>query len=117
MEERLLGVEVLDASQRLDLDYLLPSMEIITAEDQGWHQLRATLFRCKQKSIPVTTKKQGSKNWVENIGNDFVELTRGATGNVVRISRSDLDVKDKTWHKTNRRLAIVEALWELGAYI
>lgn len=114
--ERLVGVEVLDASKRLDIDYLLPFLEIIGREEPGWHQLRAKLLRCKQSGAPVKTKTKGMKNWVEEVKTNHVSLRRDKAGTIVRVTRVDLENKDNEWHKHHRRLAIVKRLWEIGGY-
>ena len=114
--ERLVGVEVLDASKRLDIDYLLPFLEIIGREEPGWRQLTVKLLRYKQAGTPVKTKTRGMKNWVEEVGRNHVSLRRDMTSTIVRITRDDLENKDREWHENNRRLAIVRALWDLGSY-
>lgn len=114
--ERLVGVEVLDASKRLDIDYLLPFLEIIGREEPGWRQLRVKLLRYKQAGTPVKTKTRGTKNWVEEVGRNHVSLRRDMTSALVGITRVDLENKDNDWHKHHRRLAIVKRLWEIGGY-
>lgn len=115
-QERLAGIEVLDASKRLDLQCLLPDMEIIGREEPGWHKLKIQLLRCKQSGIPVKMKDRGTKCWVEEVETSYVSLRRDSAGNIVMITRDDLDNKDQQWHKSHRRLAIVKALWDLGSY-
>ena len=114
--ERLVGLEVLDASKRLDIEYLLPFLEIIGREEPGWTKLRVNLLRYKQAGTPVTTKDRGTKNWVEQVGRNHVSLRRETTGNVVKVARDDLENKDESWHKENRRLSVVKALWAIGDY-
>ena len=114
--ERLVGLEVLDASKRLDLEYLLPFLEIIGREEPGWTKLRVKLLRYKQAGTPVKTKDRGMKNWVEQVGRNHVSLRRETTGNVVKVTRDDLENKDERWHKDHRRLSIVKALWAIGDY-
>ena len=116
-DQRLLGVEVLAASERLDLDYLLPFLEIIGREEPGWQNLRVTLLRYKQAGSPVKTKVQGNNSWVvEEVAANHVSLRRELTGKVVTITRVDLENRDESWHKSKRRSAIVKALGELGGY-
>ena len=115
-QERLVGIEVLDASKRLDLQYLLPDMEVIGREEPGWHKLKIQLLRCKQSGIPVKMKDRGTKSWVEDVETSYVSLRRDPAGNIVTITRDDLDNKDHQWHKSHRRLAVVKALWNLGSY-
>ncbi len=116
MTDRLVGIEVLDASKRLDLDHLLPYLEIIGREEPGWIKLRVKLLRYKQEGTPVKTRDKGMNNWVEEVGRNHVSLRRETTGNLVTVVRDDLENKDKGWHKNHRRLAIVRALWDIGGY-
>ena len=115
-QKRLLGLEVLAASERLDLDYLLPFLEIIGREEQGWPKLTLKLLRLKQDGKPVKAPVRGNINWVEEVGRNHVSLRREKTGNTVKITRDDLENRDESWHKSKRRSAIVKALWELGGY-
>ena len=113
---RLVGVEVLAASRRLDINQLLPLLEIIGREEPGWRKLVVQLLRHKQECEPIFTKVQKKKNWVEEVGIDRVKIMREATGNTVTITRQDLENKDTEWHRTKRRRAIVEKLWDIGSY-
>ena len=56
------------------------------------------------------------KNWVEEVGIDRVSIKRETTGNTVTITRQDLENKDTEWHRSKRREAIVEKLWDIGSY-
>lgn len=60
--DRLMGIEVLDASKRLDLEYLLPYLEIIGREEPGWTKLRVKLLRYKQEGRPLLTLTQKNKS-------------------------------------------------------
>lgn len=113
---RLVGVEVLAASRRLDINRLLPLLEIIGREEPGWLRLVVQLLRHKQESKPIFTRVQKRKNWVEEVGIDRVKIMREATGNTVTITRQDLENKDTEWHRTKKRRAIVEKLWDMGSY-
>ena len=113
--ERLVGIEVLDASKRLDLQCLLPDMEIIGREEPGWLKLKIQLLRLKQSRQPVKMK-EATKCWVEDVEKSQVSLLREPAGTIITITRDDLDNKDHQWHKSHRRLAVVKALWNLGSY-
>jgi uncharacterized protein YuzE len=113
---RLVGVEVLAASRRLDINQLLPFVEIIGREEPGWRKLVVKLLNHKQECQPILTKIQKKKNWVEEVGIGHVKIKRDTTGNTVTITRQDLENKDTEWHRTKRRRAIVEKLWKIGSY-
>ena len=114
--DRLVGVEVLSASRRLDISQLLPLLEINGREDSGWRKLVVQLLRHKQEGKPIFTRDKKMKNWVEEVGVDRVSIKRETTGNTVIITRQDLENKDAEWHRTKRRRAIVEKLWDIGSY-
>ena len=114
--DRLVGVEVLAASQRLNLNELLPQLEIIGREEPGWRKLMVQLLRHKQESKPIFTAAKKMKNWVEEVGSDRVSIKRETTGNTITITRQDLENKDSEWHRAMRRQAIVEKLWDIGSY-
>jgi len=114
--DRLVGIEVLDASKRLDLDHLLPDLEIIGREEPGWIKLRVKLLRCKQEGTPLHTGTQKKINWVENLQTNAVWVRREESGHIVKITRDDLDNKDEEWHRSHQRLAIVKVLWDIGNY-
>lgn len=59
---RLVGIEIFDASERLDLKYLGPLVEDIGRNVAGWPRLRQELLRCKQEVKPVTTTFRHVKN-------------------------------------------------------
>jgi uncharacterized protein YuzE len=99
--ERLVGVEILGASKRTDLRYLLPaevagvrdgiaSYEVGSAPDldQGsWDTLRRELVRRKKARIPVRTLKKHAINWVDEVEQDHVVVRRDRSGNRCTISR------------------------------
>lgn len=114
--DRLMGIEVLDASKRLDLEYLLPYLEIIGREEPGWTKLRVKLLRYKQEGRPLLTLTQKKINRVEKIQNNAIWIRREESGNIVKITRDDLDNKDEEWHRSHQRLAIVKVLWDIGDY-
>ncbi len=113
---RLLGVEVLAASTRLDINQLLPHLEIIGRETPGWQKLVVNLLHHQQECKPIFTKDKKMKNWVEEVRTDRVKIKRDATGNTVTITSQDLEIRDTEWHRTKRRRAIVEKLWDIGSY-
>ena len=114
--DRLVGVEVLDASRRLDIGDLLPSLEIIGREEPGWIKLKVKLLHYKQAGTPIDSPSQGKKNWIEDVGKNHISIRLEETGKVVKITRDDLDNKDEAWHKNHRRKSLVKALWEIGSY-
>ena len=118
VSNRLIGIEVLDASERLDLKYLGPIVEEISRHVTGWPKLRQELLRRKQNGEPVQTLKRHVKNWIVEVELDQAEFLSGESKNGVtrKITREDLEIRDKEWHRTKRRQSIVEALWEIGDY-
>ena len=120
--DRLVSIEVLDASERLDLSSLLPIdftgdfSSIATADGDGvneassdWEKLRRELLRRKEAGIPVQTSKRHWENWVVEVGDQYVVLRRGrGKGKSIKITRRRLE-------GSATRPYIVPALRELAS--
>ena len=102
--ERLAGIEILDASKRLDLQSLFPIEAIRYTDDQesvsqnhaeprtsDWDQLRHKLAQLKEEGRPVETLVQRKKNWVEEVSEDYVRVKRAETGNIAKITRDQFE--------------------------
>ena len=103
--DRLVGIEVLDASRRVDLAYLLPvdaESPVADSATRGqasspaskpidWDKLVDELLARKEAGKPVETLNRGYKNWVEEVGDDYVVVRRDKTGNTVKITRRQLE--------------------------
>ena len=115
---RLVGIEVLSASERLDLSYLEPLVETFQSRPVSWHRLKNELLRRKQLGEPIKTLKQGVKNWVKEVGDDYVILAseHPRAVSVRRITREVLENRNLDEHKKHRRKAIVQTLWSIGGY-
>ncbi len=127
-QDRLVGIEVLDASKRLDLQYLLPvevyesSTSNSTSEggsaklsESTWSNLKRELEWRKEAVVPVKTRVQGRKNSVKEIHNDSVVLEREVSGNKVTVTRADIEVFNVQKLKSQRKSAITRALKELAS--
>ena len=112
---RLIGIEVLDASRRLDLEYLAPLVENIGRIEPGWPKLRRELLRRKHAGEPVKTRVRRIRNWVKEVGGDHVILLseKSRKGNTRTITRDEIYDKDLEKHIGKRR--IIVALRELEA--
>ena len=112
---RLIGIEVLDASKRLDLEYLAPLVENIGRIEPGWPKLRRELLRRKHAGEPVKTRVRRIRNWVKEVGDDYVILLseKSRQGNTRTLTRDEIYDKDLEKHIGKRR--IIVALRELEA--
>lgn len=116
-ENRIVELEVLAASQRLDLDFLLPEITLLGDEGYAtWRKLQVALWRYKQAGQPIVAGATEKIYWVSKIENHAVTLIAESAAAPVKISEQDLDNRDITAHKKLARGEIVEALWELGQY-
>jgi len=115
---RLIGIEVLDASKRLDLEYLAPLIENIGRTEPGWPKLRRELLRRKQAGEHIETLVQHVKNEIKEVGLDRAVFlsARSRSGANRTITRGDLENNDNEWHKKHKRLFLVKALWHIGNY-
>ena len=113
---RLVGIEVLDASKLLDLTYLAPLLEKLDETSLLWHKLRRELVKGKRAGIPVETIVQHVKNWIEEVGDDYVVVRSERTGKPRKITQAQIADKDLENHKKGFRSSIVRALRDLGGY-
>ena len=115
---RLVGIEVLAASERLDLSHLESLVETFQSRPVSWNRLKKELLRRKQLGEPIKTLKQGVKNWVKEVGDDYVILAseHPRAVSVRRITRELLENSNLDEHKKHRRKAIVQTLWSIGGY-
>ncbi|MCH8063298.1 MAG: DUF2283 domain-containing protein [Chloroflexi bacterium] len=121
--DRLVGIEVLEASKRLDLPHLFPvewegdyggQKLPSTAEKDAWDKLRSELVRRKQEDIPVETLVKHCKNWVEDVSEDFV-IVRRDEGGECKITRDEFENGTEEMLETKRKWAITRALRELAS--
>ncbi len=118
VSKRLMGIEVLNASERLDLKYFGPIVEEIGRHVPGWPTLRRELLRLKQKGEPVKTPNQNVSNWIKEVGlNDAVFLSeRSKNGKTRTITRAMLEQGNLGKHTLQRQSSLVKALWKIGGY-
>ena len=105
---RLVGIEVLAASERLDLEYLAPLVENIGRIEPGWPKLRRELIRRKHAGESVTTTVRRIQNWVKEVGDDYVILLseKSRQGNTRTITRDEIYDMDLEKHIGKRRIII-----------
>ena len=116
-DNRIVELEVLAASQRLDLDFLLPEITLLGDEGyQTWRKLQVALWQYKQAGRPIVAGVKERIYWISKIENHAVTLTAESSSESVTISEQDLDNRDIATHKKLARGEIIEALWELGQY-
>ena len=111
---RLVGIEVLDASKHLDLTYLAPLLERLDETSLPWHKLRRELVKRKQTGIPVETSKPHVKNWIDEVGDDYVVVHSERTDKRRKIKREEIYETDTQSQIGKRR--IIVALREIGDY-
>lgn len=128
-QDRLIGIEILDASKRLDLRYLLP-VEIVSTPDSSkyvsraavseqkqndWKKLRRELIQRKKASVPVETVVQHRKNWVEEVSEEYVVMRRGKAGNICTITQKEFEDGTKDSLTEGFKWPITRALRELAS--
>ena len=113
---RLRGVEVLDASKRLNLDQLLPGAELLDDASLRWHELRYELVRRKHAGEPIETPVQHVKNWIQEVGYDYVVLVSDRSKSKTRrkVLRAEIEEPDTERFIGKRRLIV--ALRKAGGY-
>ena len=122
-QDRLIGIEILDASKRLDLRYLIP-VEVTKQTDEKspeqlkivWDKLRKELIRRKKAGIPVETLVHHNENWVEEVSEEYVVMRRGKSGRRCKITRSEFeDGTEDSLGGNKRKWSITHALQKLAS--
>ena len=111
---RLVGIEVLDASKHLDLRYLTPLLETLDESSLMWHELRRELIKRKRAGVPVETSKQHVKNWIEEVGDDYVVLRSERTDSRRKIKREE--IYETNLDRLVGKRMIIMALREIADY-
>ncbi len=74
----------------------------------SWQQIRAELFRRKAAGEPVATPIRCVKNWIDEVGNDYVVVRSERTGRQRKIKATEIEALSTP----NRRIKV--ALKALG---
>lgn len=74
----------------------------------SWHEIREELLRKHKNHEPVQTLVLGIRNWIDEVGNDYVVVHSERTGNQRRISSHQIEACSTS----NRRIKL--ALKQLG---
>ena len=116
-DNRIVELEVLAASHRLDLDFLLPEITLLGDEGyQTWRTLQVALWRYKQAGQPIVAGAEEKTYWISKIENHSVTLIAESSSEPVTISEQELDNPDITAHKKLGQGELIKVLWELGHY-
>ena len=114
---RLLGIEVLDATKRLDLAYPF----LVTRDDgyrPGWPKLQEELRRRMEVGLPVITEPNRIKNWITDVGDDYVVLRPDNPQHSLacEIKAADLENDGLEHSSKGSDLEMIKALRRLGQY-
>lgn len=110
---RLLGIEVLDATRRLDLAYPF----LVTRDDKipaGWPQLREELRRRMDVGLPVILGSNKDKGRILDVAEDRVVLSADSlSGQTFTVTASELE---RGTFSSQPEKDFVRALRVLGQY-
>ena len=114
---RLLGIEVLDATRRLDLERPF----LVTMDDKcpsGWPKLKEELRRRKDVGLPVISQPSRLKNWIKDVGEDYVVLQKNQPPNDRSsiMKAEELENYDTNQLRKTGKVRLVRALRQLGQY-
>ena len=112
--ERLVGIEVLDASIRLDLKHLRPYIDKIDGPCFRWSHFKLEMRDLLEKESPISNTNGQGEGWVEEVGQNTVKIRVDKTGEVREISRSQLEELDITPSRAIRDMGIMYTLYEMG---
>lgn len=113
---RLVGIELLDASIRLNLPRLKPFILKLDGSEFRWNLLLVDLYNRKRKELPVETAESGAKHWIEDIAEDFIKVRSELPEQSRKITRTQLENMDVTPGKEIDKRDVLYSLWELGRH-
>lgn len=113
-DHRLEGIEVLDASERLDLKHLRPHIDKLDGPVFRWFHLARKTEDLLKKESPISATDKHGKAWVEEVGRNAIKVRFDATGEIRKVSREELEDLDITPDKVIKRLGILHTLYEMG---
>lgn len=114
VSERLVGIEVLDASMRLDLRHLRPYIEKLDGPHFRWSHFALEMRDLLEQESPIEETQFHAKTWVEEVGKSMVKIRSDKTGEIQEITRSQLEDLDITPAKVIRDMGIFHTLYEMG---
>lgn len=116
-DKRIVELEILAASQRLDLDYLLPEITLLGEEEyKTWRKLQVALWRHKQTGQPIVAGVDENAYTVSKIENHAVTLLAEPSATTVTIHQQDLDNLDIPVGQSLALSELVKVLWRMGGY-
>ena len=90
-DRRLVGIEVLDASARLDLKCLRPHIDKIDGPVFRWSRFVREAKGFLDREAPIARTERRGKAWVEEIGPERVRIRFDQSGEIRHVSREQLD--------------------------
>ena len=113
-DQRLQGIEVLDASERLDLRFLRPYIDKLDGPVFRWFHLAWELDKLLKSEFPIKGNDSHGKAWVIEIGRDTLAVRLDDTGEVREYQRHELEDLDIKPARVIRELGILHTLYEMG---
>ena len=111
---RLVGVEVLDAYERLDMDQLLPRVQVLGPLSPCWGRLKRELRRRKEVGQAVLTSSTGVHSWVDQVGTDYVVVLSEGSDKPHKVTAEE--IQDGEPQKSGAEKPLISALRKLGGY-
>ena len=111
---RLEGIEVLDASVRLDLRHLRPHIDKLDGPVFRWFHLTWEMESLLKQESPIEATERHGKAWVEEVGRSAVKIRFDGNGEIREITRRELEDLDITPRQVIRKLGILHTLYEMG---
>ena len=113
-DHRLEGIEVLDASERLDLKHLRPHIDKLDGPVFRWFHLTRELESLLENEMPVEATKSHAKAWIREVGRNTVKIRFDGSEETREIARKELEDLDITPDRVIRKLGILHTLYEMG---
>ena len=113
-DQRLQGIEVLDASTRLDLRYLRPHIDKLDGPVFRWFHFTWQMENLLKKGHPIEGSETHEKAWVKEVGRNIIKIGFDGTEEIREVTRKELEDLDITPTKVIRELGVLHTLYEMG---
>ena len=113
-DQRLQGIEVLDASERLDLRFLRPYIDKLDGPVFRWFHLAWELGKLLKSESSIKGSDSHGKAWVKEIGRNSITIRLDLTDEVREYHRDELEDLDIKPARFIKGLGILYTLYEMG---
>jgi len=113
-QKQLNGIEVLNASRKLDLPYLRPFIDKLDGPVFRWFHLAWEIDEMIRKGIPIEATNSHGKAWAEDVKRDVLKIRFDGSNDAIMVTRKDLESMDIMSSYVISDMGIMHTLYEMG---